>query len=343
MRSGSIAHGRDSCRRKDSLPTSPSTLSLTLSRSSPHISKRPENNRILSAYHAGSSDPDPTEWKPSEPRDPSEWKPPIPGSGKSDSDLPSTKTLLDRLSKTTENQWKPKLPHRGSSDAYKYLSGFHKELPQLGSARTSASASRTSLASLTTSIKPVTGKDICAMITAVNAIGEFANDRGAGGAAVGRGGGGGGRGGGEGGVTCTTTRSAPSLSHTPITSTDDEDSSLASTPSFGPSSTFVPVHGGGGGNDGDDTIAVGSASSNDDDDHNGSTTSSPDGKPLHIVPSAVTAARATKALCKTSVAPVTAVGGVLSPTTSKKVAAAATTTTKGGIAAGLRAQAGGNV
>ena len=130
---------------------------------------------------------------------------------------------VDRLSKTTGNHWKPRLPHRGSSDAYKYLSGFHKETPKLGSARSSANTSRTSLTSFNSAMKPAaaTGKDINAMINAVNAIGDYNKQ----------------------GPTYTTTRSAPSLSHTPITSTDDEDSSLASTPESGSAGKYVPLRG----------------------------------------------------------------------------------------------------
>ena len=143
------------------------------------------------------------------------------------------------------------MPHRGSSDAYKYLSGFHKETPKLGSARSSANASRTSLTVLAAVAKSVEGeKDINAMMNAVNAI-EISKQQ---------------------APTCITTRSAPSLSHTPITSTDDEDSSLASTPeSSSRNGKYLPLRG-----VGTDSVAVSSA---------GATSSSASSveKDLHIV------------------------------------------------------------
>ena len=205
----------------------------------------------------------------------SEWKPPKSGSGhgKPSRNEKNKHRAEERLSKSTGDHWKPKLSDRGGSDAYKYLSGFHKETPKLGSTRSSANASRTSLSNLLDN--SVNNKDSTKVTTggggaAAEQVGNYKD----GPATVEQ--------------TDTTTRSAPSLSHTPTTSTDDEDSSLASTPASGSPTTRFARRGITA------SVAVSSTS--------GSNSSSP-GKDLYMAPT--TTSLATAKGMKTAVEPPT--------------------------------------
>ena len=122
-----------SCRQRDSAPPTPTTfLSLASPKmilSSynadiddpsgariptyvPRMQPTPRtftNDRIPPKFHEGTSDLDPTEWKPAE--------------------APSSER------QSPGREWKPKLLHRPSSEAFAYLSKFHRSSDSLTSKR----------------------------------------------------------------------------------------------------------------------------------------------------------------------------------------------------------------
>ncbi|KAK3171052.1 hypothetical protein OEA41_003136 [Lepraria neglecta] len=134
----SILYCSESCRHRDSImpPTHPyltlalnspnkmmpSTLSFDIdgpfgSRIPtyvPRAQRTPRSlydDRIPPMTHDGTSDLDPTEWKPAEPSD------------------------TERKSPGKSGEWKPKLAHRPSSEAFSYLSKFHRSSDSLASKR----------------------------------------------------------------------------------------------------------------------------------------------------------------------------------------------------------------